>query len=676
MGLGPETYNTTAAGSEKDRRLFVYNGGFLTQGRIRRILQLSGYSIRIGLPSEPDDAVAVWGNSPTAHRGEGVAEARDAPVVRIEDAALRSLFPGRDGEPPLGLVIDHLGVHFDPTRPSDLEVLLATHPLDDTALLNRARACIARIAEAHLSKYAAIPLDTPAPPPGYVVVIDQTEGDASVIASGADRTRFLEMLYYAQEEHPGAQIFIKTHPETAAGHRNGNFRDSDLNDRIAFFTDPISPYTLFEGARAVYTVSSGLGFEAIFAGHKPRVFGQPFYAGWGLTTDAFEVQRRQRTLTRAQLFAAAMILYPRWYDPYHDTLCELETVIDTLEAQTRCWREDRRGWHAAGMSLWKRPHLQKFYGSRLPVTFGDAPADISDRPQMVWAGKADNISSAMTYVEDGFIRSRGLGAALVPPVSLVSDDLGIYYDPSRPSRLEKWIEIRSQLRPDQELRAARLIRSLTDAGISKYNTGAAPRSLPDGHRILVCGQVADDASIRTGTSDITSNQALLDAVRAAHPNAVILFKPHPDVEAGLREGALTNPELANLIVTDTDPATLLAQVHEVHTMTSLMGFEALLRGLPVTTYGAPFYAGWGLTRDMSDVPPRRRATPTLEGLVHATLIDYPRYFDPKTGLPCPVEVAVERLSTGDIPQRGRINRIVSKVQGHFASYAHLWRKRR
>lgn len=676
MGLGPETYNTTAAGSEKDRRLFVYNGGFLTQGRIRRILQLSGYSIHIGLPSEPNDAVAVWGNSPTAHRGEGVAEARDAPVVRIEDAALRSLFPGRDGEPPLGLVIDHLGVHFDPTRPSDLEVLLATHPLDDTALLNRARACIARIAEAHLSKYAAIPLDTPAPPPGYVVVIDQTEGDASVIASGADRTRFLEMLYYAQEEHPGAQIFIKTHPETAAGHRNGYFRDSDLNDRIAFFTDPISPYTLFEGARAVYTVSSGLGFEAIFAGHKPRVFGQPFYAGWGLTTDAFEVQRRQRTLTRAQLFAAAMILYPRWYDPYHDTLCELETVIDTLEAQTRCWREDRRGWHAAGMSLWKRPHLQKFYGSRLPVTFGDAPADISDRPQMVWAGKADNISSAMTYVEDGFIRSRGLGAALVPPVSLVSDDLGIYYDPSRPSRLEKWIEIRSQLRPDQELRAARLIRSLTDAGISKYNTGAAPRSLPDGHRILVCGQVADDASIRTGTSDITSNQALLDAVRAAHPNAVILFKPHPDVEAGLREGALTNPELANLIVTDTDPATLLAQVHEVHTMTSLMGFEALLRGLPVTTYGAPFYAGWGLTRDMSDVPPRRRATPTLEGLVHATLIDYPRYFDPKTGLPCPVEVAVERLSTGDIPQRGRINRIVSKVQGHFASYAHLWRKRR
>jgi len=674
MGLGPELHSVIAAGSEKNRRLFVYNGGFLTQTRIPRILQLSGYSIHVGLPTQQGDAVAVWGNSPTAHRGEGVAQLRDAPVVRVEDALLRSLFPGRDGEPPLGLLVDHRAAHFDPSKPSDLEVLLATHPLDDTALLNRARACIARLQEAHLSKYAAVPLDTPAPAAGYVVVINQTLGDASVTASGADRTRFLEMLYYAQEEHPHARILIKTHPETAAGHREGYFRETDLNARITFFTDPISPYTLFEGALAVYTVSSGLGFEAIFAGHKPRVFGQPFYAGWGLTQDAFEVQRRQRTLTRAQLFAAAMILYPRWYDPYRDTLCTLETVIDTLEAQARSWREDRRGWNAAGMSLWKRPHLQNFYGQHAPLTFSDAPLDISDRPQMVWAGKAPITAKGLIRVEDGFIRSRGLGAALVPPLSLVTDDLGIYYNPAQPSRLEKWIATRATLRPDQHLRAARLIRSLTDAGLSKYNTGKPTEALPDGHRILVCGQVADDASIRTGTSDITTNQALLDAVRAAHPEAVILFKPHPDVEAGLRNGALSDPTAADVVITATDPAALLAQVQEVHTMTSLMGFEALLRGIPVTTYGAPFYAGWGLTTDRSDVPPRRRATPTLEGLAHAALIDYPRYYDPITGLPCPVEVAVLRLSTGDIPAPSRLNRLVSKLQRTFAGKAHLWRR--
>ena len=42
----------------------------------------------------------------------------------------------------------------------------------------------------------------------------------------------------------------------------------------------------------VYTVSSQMGFEAIFAGHRPRVFGKPFYAGWGLTEDDEVIPRR------------------------------------------------------------------------------------------------------------------------------------------------------------------------------------------------------------------------------------------------------------------------------------------------------------------------------------------------------------------------------------------------
>ena len=108
-------------------------------------------------------------------------------------------------------------------------------------------------------------------------------------------------------------------------------------------------------------------------------------------------------------------------------------------------------------------------------------------------------------------------------------------------------------------------------------------------------------------------------------------------------------------------------------MTSLLGFEALMRGLPVTTTGAPFYAGWGLTTDLGRIPARRSARPTLAGLVHATLIDYPRYHDPVTGLPCPVEVVLERLASGNLPRRGAANRALSKLQGLFASRAVLWR---
>ncbi|WP_288942352.1 capsular polysaccharide biosynthesis protein [uncultured Roseovarius sp.] len=665
------------------RRVFYFNAGFLRQRRLRRIMDLAGYDLRLGRPGA-DDLIAVWGRSPYAHRGEHMAERSGAGLIRLEDAFLRSLHPGRSGEPPLGLLIDRTGVHFDSSAPSDLETLLATHPLDDTPLMDRARAAIARLQEAHLSKYNAFDPATPCPGPGYVLVIDQTRGDASVTHGAADANSFREMLYYAQEENPGARILIKTHPETVAGHRQGYFTAADETERVSLFSDPVSPWALLGGAVGVYTVSSQLGFEAIFAGHRPRVFGQPFYAGWGLSEDRNPkpLPRRGRQLSRAQLFAAAMILYPTWYDPYRDRLCQIEQVIDTLTAQSRAWREDRTGWVASGMRLWKRKPLQGFFGqSGNPVGFRATPqaatklAAHTGRRRMIWASHATPDDDA-TRVEDGFLRSRGLGAELVPPLSLVCDDLGIYYDPTRPSRLEQMIAQRADLRPDQHSRATALIATLTGAGLSKYNLGGATPALPDGHRILVPGQVENDASIRLGAGEIATNLALLQKVRTEHPDAVILYKPHPDVEAGLRPGAIP-PEalhgLADMVLPGTDPAHLLSEVQQVWTMTSLMGFEALLRGLPVTTTGAPFYAGWGLTRDLGQVSARRAARPSLAGLVHATLIDYPRYRDPLTGQPCPVEIVADRLAKGTLPRRGPANRALSKLQGVFASQSWLWR---
>ena len=337
--MAPPDPDTPGAAEDNRRRLYVYNGGFLTQKRVRRILDLSGWDIRIGAPSTEGDWVGVWGKSPTAPRGEAVAARRDSPVLRVEDAFLRSVRPGRDrGGPSIGLMLDEDGVHFDGSRPSGLERLLATHPLDDTALLTRARAGIDRLAAAHLSKYSAFDPDAAVPPPGYVLVIDQTEGDASVTASRGDRNSFLEMLFHARDENPGAPVVIKTHPETAAGTRPGHFREQDAGINITRLTDPVSPWKLFEGAVAVYVFSSQLGFEAILAGHRPVVFGQPFYAGWGLTDDRMPVDRRQRRLTRAQLFAGAMLLFPTWYDPYRDRLTDFEDAVAARCFGPKRWR--------------------------------------------------------------------------------------------------------------------------------------------------------------------------------------------------------------------------------------------------------------------------------------------------------------------------------------------------
>jgi capsular polysaccharide export protein len=87
-------------------------------------------------------------------------------------------------------------------------------------------------------------------------------------------------------------------------------------------------------------------------------------------------------------------------------------------------------------------------------------------------------------------------------------------------------------------------------------------------------------------------------------------------------------------------------VDEVHVNTSLAGFEALLREKPVSTYGVPFYAGWGLTTDLAPIPARRTAKRSIDELVAAALLLYPRYLDPVTGLPCPAETVVARLCDG------------------------------
>ena len=663
------------------RKLFYYNGGFLRQKRVRRILSMAGYELTLGLPDR-GDMVAVWGQSPNQYRGQWIAKKRKAGLLRVEDAFLRSVQPGRAGDPPLGLILDRSGCHFDASYPCDLENILRHDPLKDTDLLCRAEQAIMRIRDNHISKYNAFETTQSPPAPGYVLVIDQTFGDAALRASGAGKAEFKAMLAAARREHPDANIIIKSHAETILGHRRGYFSAADATDTIRLLATPISPWQLFDGAIAVYTISSQMGFEAILAGHTPHVFGQPFYAGWGLSKDRKPITGRTRILSRAQLFAAAMILYPIWYDPYRDRLCALEDVLDILEAQSRAWRDDHRGWVACGMRLWKRPHLQSIFGRSKRIIFQNNLAKAhhtSTRHQrnlMVWASGHQDLAFPTTRIEDGFLRSRGLGATLTPPLSLVADRLGIYYDPRAPSQLEQMIADTVTLRPDQKARAERLRQQVIGAGLTKYNAGQTAAEITGTRRILVPGQVEDDASILTAAGDIKTNLALLTAVRRANPDAIILYKPHPDVEARLRLGAVPDRDTAasaDRVLTNTDPGTLLTQIDEVWTMTSLLGFEALLRNKRVVTYGAPFYAGWGLTHDLGRPPTRRVARPDLLGLLYATLIAYPRYFDPVTRLPCPVEVVVDRLNESAPARHSPINRALSKLQGLCASRAAFWR---
>jgi capsular polysaccharide export protein len=655
-------------------RLFAYTLGFWRDPGLRDILRGAGHSLHLGRPG-PDDGVVVWGRGPYAHRGEAMAARYAAPVIRVEEAFLRGIRPGRQTKrAPLGLLIDPLGVHYDSSAPSMLEHILKRDPLDDAVLLQRARDGMARLRAMDLSKYNLHDPNALPPPPGYVLIIDQTAGDASIIHGGADAARFGQMLFAAMDEHPNARIVIKAHPETALGLRKGHFGGDLIKGRISLLTEPVSPHALLEGAIAVYTLSSLMGFEAILAGHRPRVFGQPFYAGWGLTADEHPPARRGRNLSKTQLFAGAMILAPSWHDPCRNRPCSFEQALDQLEAEVRAFREDRQGHLVIGFRRWKNGWTRQFFGGEKSVLFPpnvEKALTYPEKPLLLWGitpvppGLEDR---PRLRVEDGFLRSRGLGAELLPALSLMTDPEGPYFNAQQPSLIEKTL-LSETLNPTARRRAENLMLLLRQGHVNKYNLGGDLPALPAGHKVLVVGQVADDAGLLYGFADgkPQTNLDLLRRARAERPDACLIWKPHPDVEAGLRQGGIAPADLAGLadvVASNADPLTLIMAVDEVWTLTSLLGFEALIRGKPVTCLGAPFYAGWGLTTDLGPVPLIRRQRPDgspqprpdLAALVHAAMIRAPRYRDPVTGLPCPAEVIIDRLIHGPLPQPGRVRR--------------------
>ena len=310
--------------------------------------------------------------------------------------------------------------------------------------------------------------------------------------------------------------------------------------------------------------------------------------------------------------------------------------------------------HALDFSAWKRAVLRQCF-PRARLVFVAHVADVPAAARLlVWGGAPllGELAASVKILrlEDGFLRSVGLGADLIRPMSWVVDGRGIYYDATRPSDLEQLLAS-TTFDAALRARAAALRERIVAEGLTKYNVGAVrwqrPRAVAN--VILVPGQVESDASLAYGAPKIRSNIGLLRAVRQAHPHAYIVYKPHPDVIAGLRapgegEGKRGNEALhcCDELVTDAAMGDLLMAVDAVHVLTSLTGFEALLRGKAVTCYGQPFYSGWGLTVDL--VPNARRARRlTLDELVAAALIEYPIYLSRASDALITPEQALDEL---------------------------------
>lgn len=597
------------------------------------------------------DAVLAWGRKPSAQRAEQWAVRRGLPVLRLEDGFLRSIGLGPD-EPPLSMLVDDQGIYYDASGPSRLEALIAraASPERDA----RGEALIETWRAARASKYNQAREAAQGVLPDDVLVVDQTWGDASITFGQAGPLDFERMLSAALDEHPRARILLKVHPDVVAGRKRGHFPalSTGAAQRVQLLAHDVHPPGLLERVAAVYTVTSQMGFEALLWGRPVRCFGLPFYAGWGLTRDEQAAPARRGAATLAALTHAALVDYARYVHPETLNACQVEDLLAWVALQRQQRERFPAQVVAVGFSRWKKPIVQAFFaGSQ--VQFQGPRQPLPPQATLALWGRRELPAAAQTRppqrvvrLEDGFLRSVGLGADLVRPLSWVMDASGLYYDAAQPSDLETLLAT-ADFPPALLARADQLRERILALGLTKYNVGTAAWARPAVSQpvVLVVGQVESDAAIRHGAPGLRSNLALLKAVRALRPDAHLIYKPHPDVVAQLREPGQGEGQAAAFcdeLLIDVPMDRLLRQVDEVHVLSSLAGFEALLRGTPVVAWGCPFYAGWGLTQDMLPMPRRQRRLP-LEALVAAVLILYPTYVSRRTGHFCTPERALEEL---------------------------------
>lgn len=457
----------------------------------------------------------------------------------------------------------------------------------------------------------------------------------------------------------------------------------DMADRVLLL-DPaqaIDPWHIAVHATAIWSEADHeLSLVGALVGKSLKLFGEGRFAALGDGIASADVLHR--------LVADQLVGRTAYQDPFTGRPIDALSAIAMLADWRRLIDRNRRISAVFGIAHWKRASVDTLLwaGSGPPNYRRSAGALGRGDSALIWKSRApaslpdqlEHRGVMVGEVEDGFIRSTGLGANCVPPLSIVVDHSGVYFDPAQPSDLEDIIQ-KAAISPQLVARAAVLRQRLVETGVSKYGRAATRLERPVGERrtVLVTGQVEDDRSLLSGGGGYT-NLGLLQQARSLELDAYLIYKPHPDVEAGHRVGRVPDPDIlqyADWIEREAPIGALFDSIDAIHVITSLAGFEGLMRGKEVTTHGVPFFAGWGLTRDLGPVPARRTAVRTVDELVAAALILYPRYLDPVTRLPCPPEVLIDRMASGQANVTTPLVRL-RQIQGRLNAALHHIRKRR
>ncbi|VWB61261.1 capsular polysaccharide export protein, LipB/KpsS family [Burkholderia lata] len=484
-----------------------------------------------------------------------------------------------------------------------------------------------------------------------LLVDERTHSGLEEMSARERRAAFDTLITTARNAHPQAEFLLARTNAHGAGrwlsscvHMPSDLRSLDVRNSLC---------AAIRHVDHVYTISAPEGMHALLSGVPTHTFGRPYYAGWGLTSDHADMPERRARPTLATLFDIVFLQLSHYLDPVTQEHGSLESLLDIVELQRSVTSRFAALGNVAGIGFqwWKRPFATPFLnaGGCSLRWLPNLRSLSADECAALWGARsAKDLPAGRRHIriEDGFLHSNGLGSDMIAPRSQVIDTRGLYFDSSRPSDLTALLN--ESTFSDAELsRAAALRARILRTGLAKYNLGRrkpAWQPSPDKLIVLVPGQVADDASIRLGTRNISTLTELLEVVRARRPDACIVYKPHPDVLSGNRKGLLDAQRIVDIVDTDSDLVSLIDLADEVHTLSSLAGFDALLRGKAVFTYGIPFYAGWGLTHDALAPLPWRHRILTLDMLTAGALLRYPIYWDWRLNLFTTPEAIVRELA--------------------------------
>lgn len=467
-----------------------------------------------------------------------------------------------------------------------------------------------------------------------------------------------------------SMLVVKLHPldNTFINYRKFVCKFSSVfkcSERIFFITHFSNNKELIANSQGVVVVNSTVGISALEQGIPTLTLGKAIYNADGLAQTAY-IDGLIKLEILDQFWRIPIkpnpIIVKCFFDVLHEkslikgnfyTKKGIEQALDNV--LKRLDIHGIRNCIILSKGILKIPNLDIFLKNvEQKCVIGWGHKKTSKRSQ----DYAKKYNLPYIALEDGFIRSIGLShrSKSEQIISIVMDRIGIYYDATMPSELEKFIETSKFWMNSQiESRAKKLINLIVNEKIVKYNlikdeykeserhknkvSGRLSEKNINHNQVLVVDQTCGDAAVTFGNAAKRDFEKMLDEAVSKFGVLNVTVKVHPDTFCGKARGYFSVDKLkkkgVKILYTTQSSMEIFENFKNVYVVTSGMGFEALMFGCNVTCYGEPFYSGWGLTDDKKSSSYYRRIEKigskiSIETLVAAVFFKYSIFINPKT----------------------------------------------